>query len=323
MCRLLVKVTPQTYIRAETDRIFHNLEQMAGGVNRLFHLRAPLPLDKQDVVRMNLDTLYSVAIVDTQGGATLTLPPVPKRRFMSALVIDNDHYAPAVYYKPGTYQLPGDTKYVQVVIRVQVNVKDPADVAVANQLQDNVVIQAHSAEAMPPDRWDPASLDALRAQYEREASAYRSFKGMMGPRGSVDENTRHIAAAAAWGLNPETDATYLNYAGNGPASRCYTATYRVPPNDAFWSITVYGNDGYIKSDNALLNENNVKFNGDGTFTVYFGSEAACGSKPNRLDITPGWNFLMRVYRPGEAVLDGSYKLPNAVPVKRAAGKRRP
>jgi hypothetical protein len=31
-------------------------------------------------------------------------------------------------------------------------------------------------------------------------------------------------------------------------------------------------------------------------------------------VTEGWNFLMRVYRPGESVLDGSYKLPNAEPI---------
>jgi hypothetical protein len=38
--------------------------------------------------------------------------------------------------------------------------------------------------------------------------------------------------------------------------------------------------------------------------------------PNRLDITEGWNFLMRIYRPGPSILDGSYKLTNkAEPVK--------
>ena len=37
--------------------------------------------------------------------------------------------------------------------------------------------------------------------------------------------------------------------------------------------------------------------------------------PNRLDAPDGWNFLMRVYRPGESVLNGSYKLRAAVPFK--------
>jgi hypothetical protein len=88
----------------------------------------------------------------------------------------------------------------------------------------------------------------------------------------------------------------------------------VPENEAFWSITVYGSDGFMKSDNNIVNSSTARFNPDGTFTVYFGSEARCGDVPNRLDVSEGWNFLMRVYRPGASVLDGSYTLPAAVPV---------
>jgi hypothetical protein len=134
---------------------------------------------------------------------------------------------------------------------------------------------------------------------------------MMGPRGTVDEATRHLAAAAAWGLNPDKDATYLTYAGKHDPAKCYQATYSVPANNAFWSITVYGNDGYMTSDNNLLNSTNVKLNADGTFTVYFGSDELCGDVKNRLDVTDGWNFLMRIYRPGVSVLDGTYVLPAA------------
>jgi len=37
--------------------------------------------------------------------------------------------------------------------------------------------------------------------------------------------------------------------------------------------------------------------------------------PNRLDVTPGWNYIMRIYRPGESVLDGRYVLPPITPVR--------
>jgi hypothetical protein len=121
----------------------------------------------------------------------------------------------------------------------------------------------------------------------------------------------HIAAAAAWGLFPEWDAMYLNYNGQHDTESCYRATYGVPDNKGFWSITVYGADGYLKTENAVLNASNVTLNDDGTFTAYFGSRAQCGEVPNRLDVTSGWNFLMRIYLPGTSVLDGSYKLPEA------------
>jgi hypothetical protein len=138
---------------------------------------------------------------------------------------------------------------------------------------------------------------------------------MMGPRGRVDEKTRHVAAAAAWGLFPEWDATYLNYSGGHDYRVCHQATYQVPENEAFWSITVYGNDGFMKSDNNIVNSSNVELNADGTFTVRFGAAEGCGEVPNRLDTTEGWNFLMRIYRPGKSVLEGAYKLPAAEPVK--------
>ena len=90
----LLQVTPENYIRAETDRNLQNFLGLTGGVNRFFHIRKPTPLDKQAVIRMNLDTLYSGAVVDTAKGATVTLPEVPAGRLISAQVIDNDHYCP-------------------------------------------------------------------------------------------------------------------------------------------------------------------------------------------------------------------------------------
>lgn len=311
-----MKVTPETYIRAETDRNFHNIVGLAGEINRFFHFRAPTPLDKQTVIRMNRDTLYSGAIVDTSKGASITLPEVPAGRFISALVVDNDHYAPAVFYRPGKHDIPRDTKYVLVAVRTQLfDPSDPAEVSLVNSIQNKLVIDAASAEPLPPDIWDQESLQTLSAKYREQAAGYSSYKGMMGPRGTVNEATRHIAAAAGWGLNPDKDATYLNFAGGTDPSKGYCATYQVPENDAFWSITIYGDDGFMKCENSILNSSTVTLNADGTFTAYFGSKEQCGDVPNRLDVTPGWNYIMRIYRPGESVLDGRYVLPPITPVR--------
>ena len=77
----------------------------------------------------------------------------------------------------------------------------------------------------------------------------------------------------------------------------------------------------MKSDNNIVNSSNVRLNANGTFTVYFGSKGACGDVPNRVDVRDGWNFLMRVYRPGQSVLDGSYTQPVAVTGSLPSGQR--
>jgi len=308
-------VTPETYIRAESDRQFGVVVNMAGSVNRFYHFRRPTPLDKQNIVRMNRDTLYSMAVVDTSKGPTITVPELPNGRYASVHLIDNDHYCPGVIYSSGTHELPRDTKYLGVGVRIQIfNPTDADEVALVNQLQDQFIIQAHSADPLPEFNWDLQSLKELTVQYEKDSAQYSSWQGMMGPRGKVDEKIRHIAAAAAWGLFPEWDATYLNYSGAHDYRICHKATYQVPENEAFWSITVYGSDGFMKSDNNMINSSNVKLNTDGTFTVYFGSMQTCGDAPNRLDTTEGWNFLMRIYRPGKSVLEGAYQLPVARPI---------
>ena len=316
------RVTQKTYCRAESDRQFGNIVNMARGVNRLFHFRSPTPLDGQNVVRMNRDTLYSMGVVDTSNGATITIPQLPKDRYVSVYLVDNDHYCPFVIYTSGVHELPTDTKYLGTGVRIQMfNPEDADEVALIHELQDKFIINAKSANPLPEFEWDLQSLTALTSQYEKDSTQFSSWKGMMGPRGKVDEKNRHVAAAAVWGLFPEWDATYLNYSGSHDPNVCHKATYQVPENKAFWSITVYGRDGYMKSDNNIVNSSNVRLNEDGTFTVYFGSKEACGDVPNRLDVSEGWNFLMRVYRPGQSVLNGSYKLPDAVPANNLIGVR--
>jgi len=49
--------------------------------------------------------------------------------------------------------------------------------------------------------------------------------------------------------------------------------------------------------------------------IGFAYRGVGGCRCNRLDTTEGWNFLMRIYRPGKSVLEGAYKLPAAKPAK--------
>ena len=96
------------------------------GLNRLHHIREPAPLDDQPVIRQNRDTLYSIAIVDLTGGATLTLPDAGER-YLSVMVVNEDHYINRILHDAGEHELTVaeyDTDYVLVAARILVDPND-------------------------------------------------------------------------------------------------------------------------------------------------------------------------------------------------------
>lgn len=310
-------VTRDNFVRAESDRMFSDFLKLTGGVNRLFHIRRPTPLDQQTVVRMNRDTIYSAAIIDTSEGGTITLPPSPDGRYASIHLIDNDHYDLGVLREPGVHSLPKGTGHIVAIARIQVfKPNDPADVAAANAWQDKLVVDAKASKPFVPGDWDRPSLDKLRDELEVPCRQFPNFEKAMMPRGKADPEQRICAAGGGWGLLPGAEATYISYPGGHPKGECRRATYAVPKNGAFWSITVYDASGFIANENSVLNSSSVKLNRDGTFTVYFGSKNLCGDVANRLDAPEGWNYMLRVYRPDASVLNGGYVLPEKQLVKR-------
>lgn len=309
-------VTPQNFVRAETDRMFSDFLKLSGGVNKLFHIRKPTPLDQQTVVRMNRDTIYSAAIVDTSEGGTIILPPAPDGRYMSVHFIDNDHYDLGAYNDAGPHPLPKGAGHIAAILRVQVfDPNDAGEIARLNAWQDAVKVEAKGSAPFVPGNWYKASLDSIRNSLEVPCRRFPNFEKAMMPRGEADAEQRLCAAAAGWGLLPASQATYFSYPGDHPLNQCRRATYQVPKNGAFWSIQVYDKTGFIASENSTINSSRAKLNPDGTFTAYFGSKELCGDVPNRLDVSEGWNFMMRVYLPDpKTVLGGRYALAQTMPV---------
>jgi len=93
-------------------------------------------------------------------------------------------------------------------------------------------------------------------------------------------------------------------------------TVKDVPVDAFWSISVYNEQGYYEK-NALnsytINSITGKKAADGSTTIQFGG---CDGKiPNCIHIMKRWNYTVRLYRPRAQILDGSWKFPEARPVQ--------
>ena len=109
-----VPVTAENFRRAESDLYFGNVVK-DGGFGKFHHNRELAPIDRQPVIRLNRDTLYSAAVFDLDAGpVTITLPDAGKR-FMSMQVIDEDQYCPAVFYGAGKHTLTREqigTRYV-------------------------------------------------------------------------------------------------------------------------------------------------------------------------------------------------------------------
>ena len=164
--------------------MFAALQQQSGGVNVLHHHREPASLDEQPVIRQNRDTLYSSAIVDISGGATLTLPD-SGGRYLSVMVVNEDHYINRILHEPGTHELTVDefdTDYVLVAARTLVDPNDPADVAEVNGLQDQMRLEAASAQAfVSPTTTRPRSTPPAR-RCSRSRAACRATTGLSAGR---------------------------------------------------------------------------------------------------------------------------------------------
>ena len=203
-------VNVDNFVRAETDRMFAALQHQGGGVNVVFHHREPASLDDQPVIRQNRDTLYSSAIIDLAAGATLTVPDAGDR-YLSVMVVNQDHYINRILHDPGIYELTVeefDTGYVAVAARILVDPNDSADVSAVNQLQDQLRVAAGSARPFVSPDYDTASLDTTRdalLTLSRSIGRYdRAFGRREGSTQCVISSPRPAAGAACLNRRPST-----------------------------------------------------------------------------------------------------------------------
>lgn len=306
-------VDVHNFVRAETDLYFRKAAVDDGAFGKLRHRRAVASIDRQDVVRMNRDTLYSSGVFDLDAAPiAITLPDAGKR-FMSMQVISQDHYTTEVVYGPGTFKYTRDqvgTRYVYVIIRTLANSEDAGDVKAANAVQDDIRVDQASAGRFEMPAWDKDSQDKARRALETLGSLGNIVE-RFGKKGEVDPVDHLIGTAIGWGGNPRSAADYQSYyPPKNDGKTAYRLTLKDVPVDGFWSVSLYDGKGFFQK-NALgsysLNNMTAKPDASGAFVIQFGGCERTTS--NCLPIMKGWNYTVRLYRPRKEILDGSWKLP--------------
>jgi len=144
----------------------------------------------------------------------------------------------------------------------------------------------------------------------------------IGTYGSYGVEYLQRAAVGLYGLgcNQPEDAIYPNHAKNiGPTMDMYLLhfdTDQIPPAGAFWSITMYDDDGFavpnpLKRGN-LASRMDLNFNSDGSLDLYIGATSPGKDKESNWLPAPSdkrWNVCMRLYAPEAAALDGTWNPP--------------
>ncbi len=126
-----------------------------------------------------------------------------------------------------------------------------------------------------------------------------------------------VQEAAYWTTTVDSAGGKLNghreYVLHFPAGQ-------LPPNDAFWSLTMTDVVGYMAPSPidrySVGSQSGLIPNADGSIDIYLQRTAPARHEANWLP-TPAGNFklMLRAYLPSPAILDGAYHVP---PVKRVA-----
>jgi len=314
-----VPVTVYDYVRAETDLQFKGYAERMDAFGKFAHQRELYPVDNQVTISGNRDTLYSFGVFDLTTPLTVTMPD-PHGRYMSLMVISEDHDIYPGMYGAGTYGFTKEligTRYIMIGIRTFADPYDPKDMAEAHALQDAVKVEQADPGRLEVPNWDQQQVLKLRRAANVLGSSVKDSSGFFGVKCDRSYLENMMGAAVGWGGMQRQDALYIPVTpehNDGKTEYVLEVPANVPV-DGFWSITVYNAERYmVKNPYHAYSLNNVtaKKNPDGTVTIHFGGDP---KRDNYLYIMDGWQYLVRFYRPRKVILDGTWKFPDPVPVK--------
>ncbi|MEO8195610.1 MAG: DUF1214 domain-containing protein [Thermoanaerobaculia bacterium] len=309
-----VPVTVDNFVRAETDLHFARTVQ-SGAFGKLVHARTLAAIAKQVVQRLNRDTLESSGVFDLAAAPVTVTLPDPAGRYMAMQAVSQDHFTIEVADAPGTFTYTQEkvgTRYLFLLVRTLPASERSLDLKAANALQDKILVTQELVGRFEVPRWNLASLDEVRGLLEKRGTPAGAGE-MFGSRAEVDPERHLVGTAIEWGGLPRRAAIRDNiFPPVSDGQSLHTLTVRDVPIDGFWSINVYDAKGYFARNDLgfyTFTSASAQPNRDGSYTMQFGGCRRGGN--NCLPITPGWSYTVRLYRPRQEVLDGSWKFPVA------------
>ena len=100
--------------------------------------------------------------------------------------------------------------YVIVLFRTFVDANEPADIKVANALQDKIAVRQKNLGKFEIPDWDEASLKKVHNAINVLAATRTSAKGMFGDKAKLNPISHLLGTAFGWGGNPEEATVYDN-----------------------------------------------------------------------------------------------------------------
>jgi len=209
---------------------------------------------------------------------------------------------------------------------------------------DEAIMKEISRIGIVPGKFDPSSLGpagmkAIESGYAATVKRMAELDAKVGDPGptgwtggskmvgryGTNYQFRAVVAKIGLGANPPEDATYLHCQQDSEGKRIdgshryriHFAKGEAPPVKAFWSLTIYSEDGYFTPNPlhryAIGDRDALKFNADGSLDIYLQHNSPGAAKESNWLPVPAdlFNVSLRMYWPGDAVLDGKW-IPPAV-----------
>jgi hypothetical protein len=175
-----------------------------------------------------------------------------------------------------------------------------------------------------------------RAGAAESLNGWSSGFGAATGRYGIHYDARAAVARLGLGALPPEEATYFSCCQSDAAhslsgEHAYVLHFSaaaLPPVSAFWSLTLYGEDGYFVANAnhrfAIGDRDALKFNSDGSLDLFVQHDApGTGRDSNWLPAPDGkFNLSLRLYWPSEDVVRGRWKPPPVASQELTSSTRR-